>query len=116
MSQPTETIRRPAILPLLILFGSLYFVQGIIEPTACLPAQPVQTELRGWGFSAGPIGYFFGIIGIAWSIKPLFGVISDFFPLGGYRRRRGLLAGQRATANMAIGSGRTRNAIRPVSR
>src|SRR6187397_254546 len=86
MSQPPRTPALREVLPLFVLFGSLYFVQGIIEPTACLPAQPVQTELRGWGFTAGQIGYFFGIIGIAWSIKPLFGLISDFFPLGNYRR------------------------------
>lgn len=77
---------RPAILPLLFLFGTLYFVQGIVEPTACLPAQPIQSQLRHWHYSAEQIGHFFGVIAIAWSIKPLFGLISDFLPIAGYRR------------------------------
>ena len=82
---PTAAARRQLV-RLLALFGTLYFVQGVIEPTACLPMQPIQTQLRGWGFSADQVGKFFGIIGIAWSIKPLFGLLSDFFPLAGYRR------------------------------
>jgi MFS family permease len=76
----------PRLFPLLALFGALYFVQGIIEPTACLPAQPLQSQLRAWNFSTEQVGHFFGIIGIAWSIKPLFGLISDLFPLAGRRR------------------------------
>jgi predicted MFS family arabinose efflux permease len=98
MSPPSRTVPRSGVAALLILFGSLYFVQGIIEPTACLPAQPVQTELRAWGFIPTQVGHFFGIIGIAWSIKPLFGLISDFFPLGGYRRWPYLLLSTAATS------------------
>ena len=75
------------IVPLLVLFGSLYFVQGIVEPTACLPAQPMQSQLRSWGLTVEQVGHFFGIIAIAWSIKPLFGLVSDMFPIGGQRRR-----------------------------
>src|SRR5438067_7272221 len=73
--------------PLIALFGTLYFVQGIVEPTACLPAQPLQTQLRTWGFSTGEVGHFFALVGIGWSLKPLFGLVSDFFPILGYRRR-----------------------------
>src|SRR5688500_11718422 len=98
MSQPTRTAPYREMPALLILFGSLYFVQGIIEPTACLPAQPVQTELRAWGFIPTQVGHFFGIIGIAWSIKPLFGLISDFFPICGYRRWPYLVLSTAATA------------------
>src|SRR5207237_3036253 len=79
-------VSRRTIVPLLVLFGTLYFVQGIVEPTACLPAQPLQTQLRSWSYSAGQIGHFFGIIAVAWSLKPLFGLISDFLPIGGRRR------------------------------
>ncbi|HMC12178.1 MAG TPA: hypothetical protein VKH44_12845, partial [Pirellulaceae bacterium] len=88
---PPANDSRPSMVPLLVLFGTLYFVQGIVEPTACLPAQPLQTQLRSWGFSAGQIGRFFGIIAIAWSLKPLFGLISDFLPIAGRRRRPYLL-------------------------
>ena len=94
---PSEAAPEPAassrsgVARLMVLFGTLYFIQGVIEPTANLPYQPLESQLSGWRFSAGEIGKFFGIIGIAWSIKPLFGLLSDFFPLGGRRRRPYLL-------------------------
>lgn len=74
-------------LKLLILFGSLYFVQGLIEPSSAgLPNQPLNKQLADWGLTEGRIGHFLGIIGIAWSIKPLFGLLSDFLPIFGRRR------------------------------
>jgi len=81
-----RTMTRRDLVRLLVLFGTVYFVQGIVEPTGCLPAQPVQSQLRMWGFSADQVGRFFGIMGIGWSLKPLIGVISDFFPIAGFRR------------------------------
>jgi len=94
-------MNRGQVIRLLVLFGSLYFVQGIVETTACLPAQPIQTQLRSWGFSLGQVGHFFTIIGIAWSLKPLFGLISDFFPIGG-RRRQPYLIFSTALAGIAF--------------
>jgi MFS family permease len=79
-------------------FAVLYFVQGIVEPTACLPYQPVQSQLTAWEFSAKEIGHFFGLIGVAWSIKPLFGLISDFLPIGGRRRKPYLILAGLAVA------------------
>ena len=73
--------------PLLMLFATLYFVQGMVEPTAGPPAQPIQNRLEDWGLAQALIGAFLGFIGIPWSLKPLFGIISDFFPIRGYRRR-----------------------------
>src|SRR5947209_6340076 len=86
------------IWPLVAFFGTLYFIQGIIEPTACLPAQPIQSHLRQYQLSATQIGEFFGMIGIAWSLKPVFGLISDFLPIAGYRRRPYLLLSTAAAA------------------
>jgi MFS family permease len=78
---------RSALWPLFVLFGVIYFVQGLVEPTACLPAQPLQAQLRGGGYSADQIGQFFALLAIAWSLKPLFGLVSDFLPIRGRRRR-----------------------------
>lgn len=88
---PPSALSRRDLVRLLVLFGTLYFVQGVIEPTANLPYQPLESQLDHWGYSTGQTGIFFGIIGIAWSIKPLFGLISDFFPIAGYRRSPYLL-------------------------
>ena len=88
----------PKTASLMVLFAALYFVQGIVEPAAGLPAQPLQAQLRGWRLSPAEVGYFFGFIGLGWSIKPLFGLVSDLFPLGGRRRRPYLLLATAATA------------------
>ncbi|MEQ1568008.1 MAG: MFS transporter [Myxococcota bacterium] len=82
------------------LFGGLYFVQGVVEPTACLPSQPLQTGLRSSGLDATQVGAFFGGIGLAWSFKPVFGFASDFLPLFGTHRRSYLLL---STAAFALG-------------
>jgi Na+/melibiose symporter-like transporter len=74
------------VLPLLCLFATLYFVQGIVEPTAGLPAQPMQSRLEDWGRTPTQVGIFLFFIGIPWSLKPFFGLISDFLPIRGYRR------------------------------
>jgi len=46
--------------------------------------KPLQTQLRARHFSAEQIGHFFGVIGVAWSIKPLLGLVSDFLPLAAF--------------------------------
>jgi MFS family permease len=87
-----------AILSLYLLFGMLYFVQGIVEPTAGLPAQPMQSRLEDWGLKPERIGYFVAFIGIPWSLKLLFGLVSDFLPVRGYRRWPYLVLSTAATA------------------
>jgi MFS family permease len=91
-------MNRREVTRLLVLFGTLYFVQGIVETTTCLPAQPIQSHLSRQGFTAGQVGHFFAIIGIAWSLKPLFGLISDFFPIAGRRRQPYLIFSTGAAA------------------
>src|SRR5688500_442158 len=102
VAPPAEPSQRE-LARLLLLFGTLYFIQGVVEPTANLPYQPLQTQLSRWGYSTGEVGRFFAIIGIAWSIKPLFGLVSDFFPIAGRRRRPYLLlSATLATAAFAL--------------
>jgi Na+/melibiose symporter-like transporter len=76
---------------LLFLFATLYFIQGISEPSAGLIAQPTQSLLRNWGYEAAYVSSFMGALVIPWSIKPLYGLFTDFIPLGGTRRRSWLL-------------------------
>jgi MFS family permease len=88
----TGTIaRRGPIAGLAVLFGLLYFVQGIAEPTEGLIAQPVRSLLIDWQYPAASIGQFAAMVSLPWSIKPLFGLLSDFVPLFGRRRKSYLL-------------------------
>ncbi len=95
MSQVSNTTRQrvPAgsIWPLATLFGTMYFVQGIAEPTEGLIAQPVRSLLKTWGHSTAEIATFSALISLPWTFKPLYGLLTDFRPLCGTRRRSYLL-------------------------
>ena len=76
---------------LALLFGVLYFVQGFAEPTEGLIAQPTRSLLRGFGLGADEIAGFMLIVGIPWFLKPLFGLLTDFVPFLGSRRKSWLM-------------------------
>lgn len=80
-----------SIIGLGFLFGLLYFVQGIVEPTDGLLSQPTKSLLRQWEHSAASAAWFAAILSLPWTIKPLYGLLTDFVPLGGSRRRNYLL-------------------------
>jgi MFS family permease len=77
---------------LALFFAAVYFVQGFAEPKAGLAAQPLffllKDDLR---LSASETASFLALVGIAWNVKPLYGLLSDLVPLAGYRRRSYLL-------------------------
>jgi hypothetical protein len=72
-------------------FAVLYFVQSVGDPTSGLVAQPVRSLLRSWGESPAALGALMALLAIPWSLKPVFGLLSDFVPLFGSRRRSYLL-------------------------
>ena len=75
----------------LIFFAALYFVQSVGDPTSGLIAQPVRSLLRGWGELPAALGTLMALLAVPWTIKPVFGLLSDFVPLLGSRRRNYLL-------------------------
>ncbi len=93
--------RRATTLRLSALFGTIYFVQGVAEPTEGLVAQPVRSLLKTWGLPAGTIAGFVALLALPWSLKPLFGAVSDFVPLLGWRRKSWLVAAS-ATASVGL--------------
>ncbi len=88
---------------LCVLFGALYFVQGITEPTEGLIAQPIRSLQSQWGWSTPQISTFAAIIGIPWLIKPVFGLLIDFVPLGPLGKRGYLMLSALITASVCIG-------------
>ncbi|MGE0756169.1 MAG: MFS transporter [Pirellulaceae bacterium] len=95
----TASVRRAETFRLGLLFGLLYFAQGIAEPTEGLIAQPVRSMLSDWQFSPTAIGAFAWAISLPWWLKPVYGYLSDFVPLAGFRRKSYLLL---ATAAASI--------------
>lgn len=89
---------RPAAIHLGLLFAVLYFVQGLAEPGDGLIAQPVRSLLNGWKKSPGEITQFMAIVSAPWTIKPIYGLLIDFVPLFGSRRRNYLLLATLITA------------------
>ncbi|HJT35237.1 MAG TPA: MFS transporter, partial [Pirellulales bacterium] len=96
-SMERRTLRRQALglietLRIGFLFGAIYFIQGISDPNSGLIAQPDNSLLRAWGKNSAEIATFGAILALPWCLKPLFGLLSDFVPLGRYRRKSYLIA------------------------
>ena len=76
-------------------------MQGVAEPNAGLATTPIffllKDEMR---LSAADTATFLALVGFAWNVKPLYGLVSDLVPLLGYRRRSYLLV---TTAMAALG-------------
>ena len=72
-------------------FATMYFIQGVGDPTSGLIAQPIRVLLKSWGDSPATIAAFMGLLALPWSLKLLFGLLSDLVPLFGSRRRNYLL-------------------------
>lgn len=75
--------KTPEARRLATLFAVVYFAQGMWG----LPTQPITIILKERGLSAGQVADFFLISGLPWLIKPVYGLISDFVPLFGRRRK-----------------------------
>ncbi len=88
-----------------LLFGAIYFVQGVGEPTEGLVAQPVRSLLKSWGRSDAQVTDFAAIVAIPWSLKPLFGLLTDAVPLFGSRRRSYLILTSAASAIGLLAAG-----------
>lgn len=98
--ETSETDTRRTVLRLSALFGAMYFVQGIGEPTEGLVGQPVKSFLAGHGHNAAAVASFSAALTLPWMVKPLYGLLTDFVPLFGYRRRSYLLL---ATGTTTVG-------------
>ena len=88
---------------LAVLFAVLYFAQGMWY----LPIQTITVVLKERGLSAGAVATFFTITTIPWLVKPVYGMVSDFFPLWRRRRKSYLLltSALAAAAGLALGMG-----------
>jgi predicted MFS family arabinose efflux permease len=84
---------------LALLFGVVYFAQGMWY----LPNQAITIVLKDAGLGAGAIADFFAVATGPWLVKPVYGLISDFFPLFG-RRRKGYFLLTTSLAALAGGA------------
>jgi MFS family permease len=71
---------------LMIYFGLAYFAQGIGQAGALIN-QPLMYYMKSLGFTTDQVAGFLAVLTVPWIIKPVYGLISDFIPLFGYRRK-----------------------------
>src|SRR6266542_3287182 len=83
-----EPFRNAEARRLALIFAVVYFAQGMWD----LPIQPITFALKErFGYSATQVASFFSLITIPWLIKPAYGLLSDFVPLFGRRRKSYLM-------------------------
>lgn len=73
------------------LFGLAYFAQSTAQMGGLI-GQPLNYYLKfELGFSTTDVSEYLAIVALPWMIKPLYGLISDYVPLLGYRRKTWLM-------------------------
>ena len=82
----------------MLFFGLVYVVEGIGQ-TGGLIAQPLNYYLKEtFGWTPVQVTAYLTILNLPWIIKPVYGIISDFLPLFGYRRKAYLVIANAAGA------------------
>jgi MFS family permease len=82
----------------MLFFGLVYVVEGIGQ-TGGLIAQPLNYYLKQtFGWTPVQVTAYLTILNLPWIIKPIYGIVSDFLPLFGYRRKAYLVIANAAAA------------------
>jgi len=95
MNEPTPSDRVPndkaAIGRLLLFFALVYVVEGLGQVVGLI-SQPLNYYLKEvYGWSPVQVTAFITVFNLPWIIKPVYGLVSDFVPLFGYRRKSYLI-------------------------
>jgi MFS family permease len=86
-----QSADKTATRQLLLFFALVYIVEGLGQ-VGGLIAQPLNYYLKtAQNWTPLQITAFISLFNLPWIIKPLYGLISDFVPLFGYRRKSYLI-------------------------
>jgi MFS family permease len=84
--------RRDGTSRLMLFFAVVYTVEGFCQAKVGVVWQPLTHYLKeSQGWDAVRIATSLAVLDVPWVVKPLYGIVSDFVPLFGYRRRSYLL-------------------------
>ncbi len=86
----------------MLFFALVFAVEGIGQARVGIILQPLTFYLKSNGWSPLDVTTYFAVLNFPWVIKPVFGLVSDFLPLFGYRRTSYLLL---ASAGAALSYG-----------
>jgi MFS family permease len=91
-SPPEQAISR-----LMLFFAIVYTVEGFCQAKSGVMWQPLTHYLKQkQGWDTVQIAASLAVLDVPWVVKPIYGMVSDFFPLFGYRRRSYLLVANAA--------------------
>lgn len=76
----------------MVFFAIVYLVEGIGQARVGIIYQPLTHYLKDIGWTALQVAAYFAVLNFPWVIKQVFGLVSDFVPLLGYRRKSYLIA------------------------
>src|SRR5258708_359560 len=77
---------------LMLFFAIVYTVEGIGQAKVGVIWQPLTHYLKeSLAWTPVQIATSLAVLDVPWIVKPLYGMLSDFLPLFGYRRRSYLL-------------------------
>ena len=89
-SMPTS--RDPAARRLMWFFAIVYTVEGVGQAKSGVVWQPLTYFLKEtFGWTPLQVSASLAVLDVPWMVKPLYGLLSDFVPLFGSRRRSWLL-------------------------
>jgi predicted MFS family arabinose efflux permease len=82
----------------MLFFGLVYVVEGVGQ-SGGLIAQPLNYYLKQtFGWTPVQVSAYLTILNLPWIIKPVYGIVSDFLPIFGYRRKAYLVLANAAGA------------------
>jgi MFS family permease len=82
----------------MVFFAIVYIVEGVGQ-TGGLIAQPLNYFLKQtFGWTPVQVTAYLTVLNLPWVIKPVYGIVSDFLPLFGYRRKTYLILANAAAA------------------
>lgn len=71
----------------MLFFAIVYVVEGIGQGRVGIVFQPISFYLKEIGWTPLEVTAYLALLNFPWVIKPVFGLVSDFVPLFGYRRK-----------------------------
>ena len=82
----------------MLFFAVVYVVEGVGQ-TGGLIAQPLSFFLKQtYGWTPPQVTAYLTVLNLPWIIKPAYGIVSDFLPIFGYRRKSYLVLANLAAA------------------
>jgi MFS family permease len=88
----------PQVCRLMVFFAVVYVAEGVGQ-TGGLIAQPLTNFLKqSLGWTPVQVTAYLTIFNLPWVIKPVYGIVSDFVPLFGHRRKGYLVLANAVTA------------------